>query len=562
MEASFLSTHWHCLCIRQAAFGKVKAKVISRESPLPPSRNVSYKNKTTMKKYPIGIQSFESMRHDRYFYVDKTEHIHRLVSTGRYYFLSRPRRFGKSLLLSTIKAFFEGKRELFSGLAIDSLTDEWTPRPILYLDLNSQKYDTPESLDHIIDEHIAKWETLYGRNEAEIGQARRFNGIIRRAHERTGHRVVILVDEYDKPMLQAIGNDPLQEAFRNTLKAFYGALKSCDEHIRFTMLTGVTKFGKVSVFSDLNNLNDISMSAMFHDICGISERELEANFAEDIGLLARAQEITEEQCRAKLKEMFDGYHFECGTPGVYNPFSLLNTFYKMKFGSYWFETGTPTFLVKLLRLHNYNLNDMDGLETTADVLNSIDAASTNPIPVIYQSGYLTIKGHDKVFDTYTLGFPNREVEVGFIKYLMPFYTPVSESKSMFEIKNFTKEVERGDADAFMARLASFFADIPYELQRDLEVHYQNVLFIVFRLLGFYTEVEYRTAAGRVDLVLKTPGFIYVMEFKLNGTAEEAITQINERGYAAPFAADPRKVIKLGVGFSSKLKSIEKWIVEE
>ena len=282
MEASFLSTHWHCLCIRQAAFGKVKAKVISRESPLPPSRNVSYKNKTTMKKYPIGIQSFESMRHDRYFYVDKTEHIHRLVSTGRYYFLSRPRRFGKSLLLSTIKAFFEGKRELFSGLAIDSLTDEWTPRPILYLDLNSQKYDTPESLDHIIDEHIAKWETLYGRNEAEIGQARRFNGIIRRAHERTGHRVVILVDEYDKPMLQAIGNDPLQEAFRNTLKAFYGALKSCDEHIRFAMLTGVTKFGKVSVFSDLNNLNDISMSAMFHDICGISERELEANFAEDM----------------------------------------------------------------------------------------------------------------------------------------------------------------------------------------------------------------------------------------------------------------------------------------
>ena len=562
MEASFLSTHWHCLCIRQAAFGKVKAKVISRESPLPPSRNVSYKNKTTMKKYPIGIQSFESMRRDRYFYVDKTEHIHRLVSTGRYYFLSRPRRFGKSLLLSTIKAFFEGKRELFSGLAIDSLTDEWTPRPILYLDLNSQKYDTPESLDHIIDEHIAKWETLYGRNEAEIGQARRFNGIIRRAHERTGHRVVILVDEYDKPMLQAIGNDPLQEAFRNTLKAFYGALKSCDEHIRFAMLTGVTKFGKVSVFSDLNNLNDISMSAMFHDICGISERELEANFAEDISELARAQDITEEQCRAKLKEMFDGYHFKGGTPGVYNPFSLLNTFYNKEFGSYWFETGTPTYLVKLLRLHNYNLNDMDGLETTADVLNSIDAASTNPIPVIYQSGYLTIKGHDKVFDTYTLGFPNREVEVGFIKYLMPFYTPVSESKSMFEIKNFTKEVERGDADAFMARLASFFADIPYELQRDLEVHYQNVLFIVFRLLGFYTEVEYRTAAGRVDLVLKTPGFIYVMEFKLNGTAEEAIRQINERGYAAPFAADPRKVIKLGVGFSSKLKSIEKWIVEE
>ena len=515
-----------------------------------------------MKQYPIGIQSFESLIKDGYFYVDKTKLVYRLATTGRYYFLSRPRRFGKSLLLSTLHAYFEGKKELFEGLEIEKLETDWTPHPILHLDLNTQKYDKPESLDNILDEHLSEWEKLYGSNPLEQSLARRFDGVIKRAHEKTGQRAVILVDEYDKPMLQAIGNDELQSAYRETLKPFYGALKSRDADIRFAFLTGVTKFGKVSVFSDLNNLNDISMWDKYYDICGISEEELERDFREDIEALADAQGMTYGDCITRLKHMYDGYHFDAGTPGVYNPFSLLNTFAKLKFGYYWFETGTPTYLVKLLQLHNYDLNEMANEQTSEDVLNSIDAASTNPIPVIYQSGYLTIKDYDPEFELYTLGFPNEEVEKGFVRYLMPFYTTVNQNKTAFEISRFVKDIERGDYDSFLTRLRSFYADIPYEMQRDLEVHYQNVLFIVFRLMGFHVAVEYRTSNGRVDLVLKAREYIYVMEFKFDGTAEEAIRQINEKGYAAPFKADGRRIVKLGINFSRETKTIDKWIVEE
>lgn len=515
-----------------------------------------------MKQYPIGIQNFEKLRRGGYYYVDKTQLVYKLISEGCYYFLSRPRRFGKSLLISTIQAFFEGKRDLFEGLAIDRLADDWTPHPILHIDLNTQKYDRPESLENLLNGQLAEWEKLYGSNPAEIGLAMRFDGIIKRAHEKTGQRVVILVDEYDKPMLQAIGNEELQHAYRETLKPFYGALKSRDGDIRFAMLTGVTKFGKVSVFSDLNNLNDISMWDKYYDVCGISEVELERDFKEDIEALAKAQGMAYGDCMARLKHMYDGYHFDAGTPGVYNPFSLLNTFAKLKFGFYWFETGTPTYLVKLLQLHNYDLNEMANEQTSEDVLNSIDAASTNPIPVIYQSGYLTIKDYDPEFELYTLGFPNEEVEKGFVRYLMPFYTTVNQSKTAFEISRFVKDVERGDYDSFLTRLRSFYADIPYEMQRDLEVHYQNVLFIVFRLTGFHVNVEYHTSNGRVDLVLKARQYIYVMEFKFDGTAEEAIRQINEKGYAAPFKADGRRIIKLGINFSRETKTIDKWIVEE
>ncbi len=515
-----------------------------------------------MKQYPIGIQNFEKLRRGGYYYVDKTQLVHKLISEGSYYFLSRPRRFGKSLLISTIQAFFEGKRDLFEGLAIDRLADDWTPHPILHIDLNTQKYDRPDSLEKVLDEQLAEWEKLYGSNPLEEGPARRFDGIIKRAHEKTGQRVVILVDEYDKPMLQAIGNEELQHTYRETLKPFYGALKSRDGDIRFAMLTGVTKFGKVSVFSDLNNLNDISMSPWFYDICGISEAELEAQFKEDIEMLAEANGMAYGDCLKELARMYDGYHFEEEAPGVYNPFSLLNTFYNKKFGNYWFETGTPTYLVKLLQMHNYDLDDMSHNVTSEDVLNSIDAASTDPIPVIYQSGYLTIKDYDREFGLYTLGFPNYEVERGFVRYLMPFYTNVPPTKTAFEIKRFVMDVERGDYDSFLSRLRTFYADIPNEMQRDLEVHYQNVLFIVFRLMGFHVNVEYHTANGRVDLVLKTREYIYVMEFKLDGTAEEAIRQINEKGYAAPFKADGRKVIKLGINFSRETKTIDKWIAEE
>ena len=512
------------------------------------------------KIYPIGIQNFEKIRNEGYYYVDKTALIYRLVKTGSYYFLSRPRRFGKSLLISTLEAYFLGKKELFEGLAMAQLEKNWIRRPVLHLDLNIGKYDAPDSLDKILEEALSKWEITYGTGVGETTLALRFKGIVERASQQSGQRVAILVDEYDKPLLQAIGNKELQSAYRNTLKPFYGVLKTMDGYIQFAMLTGVTKFGKVSVFSDLNNLIDISMDARYVALCGITGKEIQDNFEEDLHELAEAQKMTYEEAKAELKACYDGYHFTHNSIGIYNPFSLLNAFKRKEFGNYWFETGTPTYLVRLLQKHHYDLERMAHEETDIQVLNSIDSESTNPIPVIYQSGYLTIKGYDERFGIYYLGFPNREVEEGFMRFLLPYYTTVTKVESPFEILKFTREVESGDYDSFFRRLQSFFADTPYEMIRDLELHYQNVLFIVFKLVGFYVKVEYHTSEGRVDLVLQTDRFIYVMEFKLNGTAEEALRQINEKQYARPFDTDGRKLFKVGVNFSKKSRNIEKWIV--
>lgn len=513
------------------------------------------------KTYPIGIQNFESLRNDNYFYVDKTKLIYQLARSGRYYFLSRPRRFGKSLLISTLEAYFEGKKELFKGLAIENLEKDWIKYPILHLDLNIEKYNTPDSLDKILNDKLKYWENIYGTRPSETSFSLRFAGIVRRAYEQTGQRVAILVDEYDKPMLQAIGNEELQRSFRDTLKPFYGVLKSMDGCIKFALLTGVTKFGKVSVFSDLNNLNDISMDERYIEICGITEKEIHENLEDELHELARRQKMTYDEVCKELKECYDGYHFVEDSIGLYNPFSLLNTFDKMKFGSYWFETGTPTYLVELLKQNHYSLQRIAHEETDADVLNSIDSASENPVPVIYQSGYLTIKGYDRRFGMYRLGFPNREVEEGFIKFLLPYYANVDKIESPFQISKFVHEVEQGDYDAFFRRLQSFFADTPYELVRDLELHYQNVLFIVFKLIGFYVKAEYHTSEGRIDLILQTDQFIYIMEFKLDGTAEEAIKQINDKHYAQAFNADKRKLYKIGINFSNRTRNIEKWIVE-
>ncbi len=513
------------------------------------------------KIYPIGIQNFESLRKDGYFYIDKTALVYQLVKTGRYYFLSRPRRFGKSLLISTLEAYFQGKKELFTGLAIEKLEKDWIQYPILHLDLNIERYDTPESLGNILEKNLAEWEKLYGAEISERTFSLRFAGIIKRACEQTGQRVVILVDEYDKPMLQAIGNQELQKEYRNALKPFYGVLKTMDGCIKFALLTGVTKFGKVSVFSDLNNLNDLSMWNKYIDICGISDKELQENLEEEMHEFAEAQGMTYEQFRDKLREYYDGYHFTQNSIGIYNPFSLLNAFDRKEFGSYWFETGTPTYLIELLKRYHYDLEHMAHAETYADVLNSI-YGDEEPLPVIFQSGYLTIKGYDERFGLYRLGFPNREVEEGFVKFLVPYYTRFNKIEAPFEVLKFVQEIERGEPDAFFRRLQSFFADTPYELVKDLELHYQNVLFIVFKLVGFYVKAEYHTSQGRIDLVLQTDKYIYVMEFKLDGTAEEALQQINDKQYALPFAADSRKVLKIGVNFSNTTRNIERWVVEE
>ncbi|WP_308550252.1 ATP-binding protein [uncultured Parabacteroides sp.] len=519
------------------------------------------------KIYPIGIQNFEKIRRDGYFYVDKTALVYRLAKSGSYYFLSRPRRFGKSLLLSTLEAYFEGKKELFAGLAIEQLEKDWGRYPILHLDLNARQYENIGSLLEELNKYLEIWEQAYDSPFGDRKPEERFFQVIRRAYEKTGQRVVILIDEYDKPLLQAIGKPELQEAYRSLLKAFYGVMKSADGFIRFAMLTGVTKFSKVSVFSDLNNLEDISFRRTYNELCGISEQELQDNLGNELPEFSRSSGLTESELCDKLRRYYDGYHFAPDTAGIYNPFSLLHAFKNREFGNYWFATGTPSYLVELLKRNHYDLDRLAHEETDAETLDGVDSVDSDPIPVIYQSGYLTIKGYDAEFGMYRLGFPNLEVEEGFVKYLLPYYANVSASKTPFEISRFIREIRSGDYDAFFRRLQSFFADTPYETitglkpERDTELHYQNVLFIVFRLIGLYTKVEYHTNRGRIDLVLQTDRYIYVMEFKLNGTAEEALQQINEKQYALPFVADGRKIVKIGVNFSSGTRNIERWVVE-
>ncbi len=513
-------------------------------------------------KYPIGIQNFEKIRNGGYVYVDKTAQVYELVDSGAYYFLSRPRRFGKSLLMSTIEAYLSGKKELFKGLAIETLEQEWIEYPILHMDLNSREYKDESSLEAELNRHLEGWEKIYGDNYKDRATEERFLHVIDNAYEKTGRRVVILVDEYDKPLLQTIGKEELQSAYRSKLKAFYSVLKTQDAKIRFAFLTGVTKFGKVSVFSDLNNLVDISLDNRYSDICGITEDELHTVFDDSVSDLASANGMSTSECYAKLKSLYDGYHFSVAGKGMYNPFSVLNTLSSKQFGSYWFATGTPTYLVNLLQQYDYNLDFMSKAEVSADVLNSVEPNSQNPIPVIYQSGYLTIKGYDSEFGDYKLGFPNEEVEEGFVKYLAPFYLSKTHNRSAFDVRSFVSDVRSGKAELFCVRLKSLFSDTPYELVKDLENHYQNIVWVVFKMLGFYCQAEYHTSNGRIDLVISTPDYRYVMEFKLDGTAEEAMEQIKSKNYSLPFALDNKHTYLIGMNFDSATRNIERYIIEE
>ena len=509
-------------------------------------------------KYPIGIQNFESLRNDGYVYVDKTALIYRLVDEGRYYFLSRPRRFGKSLLISTLEAYLSGKKELFKGLAIDQLEKDWTEYLIFHLDLNVGEYQSKESLYEKLDTFLTPLEELYGTLPSLHEAGQRFEYVIRQAYKKTGKRIVILVDEYDKPLLATIAHPELQDSFRTTLKAFYGVLKSMDGYIKFALLTGVTKFGKVSVFSDLNNLIDLSMNRRYQQICGITKDEILKYFDESVHELADGYGISYDEALARLKEDYDGYHFVNNGVDVYNPFSLLNTFANCEFGRYWFETGTPSYLVEVMKQDNYRLPDLTREQVTGDFLNSIDSMSKNPIPLIYQSGYLTIKAYDPEFGFYTLGFPNKEVEEGFADYLLPFYTNVKQGDSAFFVGNFIRELRHGLVDDFMLRMETMLADTDYKVVGDSELYFQNAFYLISRMLGFYTDVERETSNGRMDMTVKTKDYIYIFEFKLNGSADDALRQIDEKGYAKPFALDNRKLIKVGVNFSLEKRCIEEW----
>ena len=512
-------------------------------------------------KYPVGIQDFEKIRREGYAYVDKTTLIAQLINSGCYYFLSRPRRFGKSLLLSTIAAYFSGKQDLFQGLAIAEKTTEWVEHPVLHLDLGGKPYGKPEDLAERLHLHLVEWEHLYGSDSAEAAVEDRFYGIIRRACEQTGRQVVILIDEYDKPLLETVNNEALQDLYRATLRAFYFNLKSRDGYIKFAMLTGVTKFSKLSIFSDLNNLNDISMIPQYATLCGITGQELETYFAQSIEALAQYNEISIDEAKEHLKRRYDGYLFEEHAERVYNPFSLLSTFNNKKFMDYWFGTGTPTFLVEMLARENFSLETLPNEPVDAAGLNALDTLASNPLSILYQSGYLTIDHYDDL-GVYYLRFPNEEVERSFLKQLLPLQVAKGQQLANSLLIRMIGHIRQGQPEAFMTELEVLLADIPYEQGKPGEIYFRNLLFTIFRLVGFYCEVEHPVAGGRSDVVIKTDQYIYVLELKVDQSAEAALQQIEEKGYAAPYAADTRKLFKLGVNFSTKTKQVDEWRIAE
>ncbi len=489
--------------------------------------------------------------------------VWKVANLGKPYFMSRPRRFGKSLLISTFESYFLGRKDLFEGLAIEQMETNWKKHPVLHLDLNAKKYTAPEDLVSMLTFQIEGWEATWGTESIVRSPEERFAAVIQRAHEQTGMGVVVLIDEYDKPLLQAMLNEPLLDEYRRILKAFYGVLKSADRYLRFVFITGVTKFSQVSVFSDLNQLNDISLDTAYSTICGITREELVEVFTPEITALADERQVTFNEAVDQLAMQYDGYHFTKACPGMFNPFSVLNALQKKNLENYWFQTGTPTFLVELLKQSDYDLRlIMDGVEMKSDSFAEYRAEANNPIPLIYQSGYLTIKDYNPRFNLYTLQLPNEEVKYAFLNFLLPFYTRVDDTKKDFYIGRFVEELERGDIPAFMERLKAFFAGIPYELNDSTERHYQVVFFLVFQLLGQYIETEVRSAKGRADAVVKTDKYIYVFEFKLNDTAEAALRQIEEKGYLIPYAKDGRKLIRMGVEFSKEERNINRYLVEE
>lgn len=512
-----------------------------------------------LRKFPIGIQSFEFLREQGYLYVDKTALVYQLVKMGKPYFLSRPRRFGKSLLLSTLEAYFQGKKELFKGLAIEQMEKEWLEYPVLHLDLNAEKYDSSERLYDMLERQLVIWEELYGTKGEGITHSGRFMAVIRRACEKAGRRVVVLIDEYDKPLLHSFHDDKLQQDFRETLTAFYSVLKSADPWLQFVFITGVTKFAQMGIFSNLNQLNDISLNRRYATLCGMTKAEIESTFAPELETLGTTNGLNASDTMDLLARQYDGYRFsEDQVEGVFNPFSVLSALSEGKLRNYWFATGTPTFLVEILKKTHYDLRKLDGVEVTATSLSDDRADINNPIPMIYQSGYLTIKAYDERFRFYTLGFPNEEVKYGFLNFAMPFYTPVSENDAPFYIGKFIQELEIGDIDAFLNRLRAFFADFPYELNDKTERHYQVVFYLVFKLMGQYMDAEVRSARGRADAVVKTKQAVYVFEFKLDGSVQDALRQIDDKGYLIPYTTDGRQLYKIGVNFDATERNLGAW----
>lgn len=517
-------------------------------------------------KYPVGIQSFPKIREEGYLYVDKTPYIFQIIKTKGYFFLSRPRRFGKSLLISTLEAYYQGRRDLFKGLALDSLTEDWEPHPVLHLDLNSGSYQSGNGLQEILDSHLRDWERKFEMENPDslstLSPSIRFRNVIRRAYEKTNKKVVILIDEYDKPLLSSIGDERLSEDFRNMLKSVYSNLKSMDSYIEIALLTGVARFSKVSIFSDLNNLRDISFEEKFAGICGITSEELDSFFADGIAKLAHKEGKNYEETRELLRVNYDGYHFSDISPDIYNPFSLVSVFAKMRLGPYWFEYGTPSHLIHLIEKEQWMLRDLAPVEIESSKLESAGIPSSDPIPTLYQTGYLTIKSYDPLFRIYTLDYPNQEVRVGFLSFLIPYYIKPDNQPGSFTIKKFVLAITSGRVEEFMSFLESMLAGVPYSEKGSAEAHFQNAAYILFMLMGQYVKIEDRTSDGGIDLTVETHDFIYIFEFKINSTPEEALAQIHEKKYWLKYLPSEKEIFLIGANFDTETRRLNGYKIEK
>ncbi len=515
-----------------------------------------------IRRYPIGIQNFEELRNRNCVYVDKTELIYRLTNTDKVYFFSRPRRFGKSLLISTLEAYFQGKKELFEGLAMEQLEKDWTVYPVLHVDFSLTKYTTLFDLQEQLNLFLSRWELIYGKNEQEETPAARLQGIILRAYEKTGKQIVVLIDEYDAPLLDSNSDIPLQQQLRNEMRKFFSPLKGMGQYLRFLFITGISKFSQLSIFSELNNLKNISMRDDFSALCGITEQELLTQLKSDIERMAEANGETYQEACLHLKQRYDGYHFSKSCADIYNPFSLFNAFDAKEYKNYWFSTGTPTFLIDILKRADFDVRSLEGVEATDEQFDAPTEQITSPIPVLYQSGYLTIKGYDPAFQIYRLAYPNGEVRKGFIESLLPAYIQLPGQQNTFYVVSFIRDLLKGDIESCLERTRSFFASIPNDLENKTEKHYQTIFYLLFRLMGQYVDAEVNSAIGRADVVVKLQDAIYVFEFKYDGTPEEALAQIDSKQYAIPFQADGRKIFKIGVNFDSATRTIGGWTIKE
>ncbi len=528
-------------------------------------------------KYPIGMQSFDQIREMGFVYVDKTDMVYRLATEGKIYFLSRPRRFGKSLLVSTLKHYFLGHKELFQGLAIESLEKDWLEYPVFHIDFNGTDFTRPGSLLSVLEGYVATWEHDYGASPYQEDLGKRFAYVLKQVHEQTGRRAVVLIDEYDKPLLDVLdcniyatvnGNRiRLEDWHRSLLKGFYSVFKGTDEHLRFVLLTGVTKFSQISVFSGFNQPADISMDTRFEALCGITEEELYTVFAEPIRKLAAKYKVDEDEMKQMLKQHYDGYHFSDNLLDIYNPFSLLNCFSSCSMRDFWFASGTPTYLVRLLKHFKQNINELIKDYHFPEEFIDYKADVEQPLPMIFQSGYLTIKEADPLTGSYLLDFPNKEVQRGFVTLIASSYLDTrTHSLSNWMLRSI-RQLQQGKIQEFGEALTAFLADIPYSMrrkdsERERERYFQYTFFLLLRMLSCFTVyIEKEQSQGRVDCIVEVPDYVYIFEFKLDGSAQEALRQIEEKGYTRPYATDPRKLFRIGVNFSSETGTISEFMVE-